>query len=643
MEAVMRGRSVYRRTAADEYAEVRAAAGVRQGDPSSPAAFALTLDPVLQAVEGGPEPAAELGGCRLRKTAAYFDDVTLIAPSVEAASNMAQRFADAARPINQQLRLPKCYAIVINADGDVKVDGQTIPRRDVDEGLSLMGLLCGAPAAEAKFVQSAATEALSLARLASQLPTQSFLLAVRLGVVPKLMHLCRQMRGGDAELAAFDKQLRDVVLDRLGLDEGDLPVPALFHLPLKWGGLGVMPLSRVRLCALGGLGVSLLSAPGVPGSIQRDLWAMLRATVGDEELVEGTLLGRVWRAMQQLGIEVRLDEHELRRGGVRMPSKGAQHRLWEAFAEEEARGVEAGLTREQLKVVKAAREPSSFALLSTFPTPCHSMTDVEATRAVVRRLCVPSDFGGEAMFGNQCPCCSKPLVEGHEFSCSATHSLAIGRHNDVTHILCRILKAAKCPVALERRLPGVDGEGRDEDGRRVQPDLVVQLPGKRAGGPLKTHFVDVTVGEVLAPAYHDYAVRGEVPLLMEERKRTRYREWMAAPERRAAVFDPVGVSSLGQWGPGAHALFEAVKRQCKASGVKLCLRWWFAQVAVVLAAYASKMRDAWVEAASAAFERRRAVVLAGKFDARARNDEVEIDSEAVPRDGDERWRGGWAA
>jgi len=177
----------------------------------------------------------------------------------------------------------------------------------------------------------------------------------------------------------------------------------------------------------------------------------------------------------------------------------------------------------------------------------------------------------------------------------------IQRHNAVTAVLCQLCTQTKQPVKME--------EFRRAQERNRRPDLTVTLPPERADDedvaaaaaaaareaagdarPTVRHYVDVAVGNVLAPTYEAAALMGTMPTLLERRKELDYAAWL---RDNPGVLVPFGCSSVGQLGPSALRLLSMIKGFCKRAGRPISLRWWMARLSVIFVRFGVRIADEW--------------------------------------------------
>ena len=456
-------------------------------------------------------------------------------------------------------------------------------------------------------------EALAVGRKLFALSAQSFMLAVRLVVIPKLMHVLRMCEfepdegDGASPWLRFDESLRALVCEKLGVDVATFPrlQPAL---PIRMGGLGLTSLELVRESAPAGALVTMLTqGAGVPEQIRRTLVRMTKACSANRILSSSTFLGQADRFLCRKGATSSADVSPfVSDQGKPIPGKGAQKLFCEAAALNVAKAVKDGDDDVVKRVLLTSAHPSASAWLSCFPTPLFRMDDGVFCHAVCMRLGIRVASSLTDLFGEQCPVCGAEIVEGHDLCCSAVKSLEIQRHNAVVALLHGMCRMTKCAVKVEPFIR------RPKDEKLHRPDLVVALPVDTRheegdvgrASPLVRHYVDVVVGNVLAPSAKAAALRGVQPDALEKKKAELYAGWKPADVGVAFRVHPFGCSNFGQLGTKALAVVDLLKRACKHSGSSLPVRWWFARLSVCLAVYASKMADEWASRCSKVINRR---------------------------------------
>jgi len=547
----------------------------------------------------------------------------LFAPSLPVLQELLDVFCAHSLPTGLEPNPAKCSFWTNVPESECPRLGPASIPRENGLVLDVMGtfIAAGGPTTERVHALTAAMdrvvdEALETGRKLLPSSLQSFLLALRLCIVPKLMHLVRlcELPDGDVldaaglvatrhPIARFDTEIAKLLCERLELLPNELPGGLLVNLPLRLGGLGLHSMSLTRDAALAGALVSMLApASKVPALWQVGLRQMLRATRDLPALRATCFLGHSLAALDRTGVTPDADFCTFVLAGDELTGRRAQHTLMQMDLERRAaelRAVPAGTRDPDVpvlpRVMNSTACVSASAWLSSFPSPLFKVDDCVMRHAVLMRLGVPMAAPLALVLGAKCPRCGEDLIEGHDMQCAqAVRSLQIQCHNAVVTLLSRMCRLTGEAVHVE---PYV----RTERVAR-RPDLTVLLPGPAAGG-LVRHHVDVAVGNVLAPSYVAAAREGGVPGLLERGKVADYRVWL---EHDGGVLHPFGCSTFAQLGPEANAFMELVKNVCERKEAPFCGRWWMARIGVCLAVYAARMADRWRGVASEAVNKRAA-------------------------------------
>ena len=153
------------------------------------------------------------------------------------------------------------------------------------------------------------------------------------------------------------------------------------------------------------------------------------------------------------------------------------------------------------------------------------------------------------------------------------------------------------PTSVDTRRGHNDNTNETQNKR---PDLRVTFePASLLGA--QSHFIDVKVGEPLAPSYaHLTADKGEsLPNHLEDLKAVAYRQWMRDnfPGHR---FWPFGVSTYGHLGANASSFLISVRDYAKENRYPFNLHYWHARIAKVCFEFISSTYCKWAEKVSGA-------------------------------------------
>jgi hypothetical protein len=618
----------------DEPAEIISQTGVRQGDPLSSMAFCLVLDPALRAaadVGDRDAPHATAGGISLVPCFGYHDDTYWLSQSKAGLRARYDAFLDVATKINLEFRLPKCWYCCShggNAEGDgghFEIDGQAISYRIPPSagGMELLGTCIGGSKFCRSHFATLAKDALTTAEALLPLSMQSFLIAIRQCIVPRLMHAIRSSDSLPIDtLGQFDVELRNLICERLSLGPFHSLsnfAKQLISLPIRLGGLGITELAAVGDAAAAGALVSMLSVDsGLPAVIAADLRRMFAGYHAEGPLCDShVFLGRAVKAFSRLGITPNADFNSFLRADKVLPSRHTQHVLWSAQLEaslEELRATAPPFLQKVLSatVVKESdRIPSpSSAWMTCYPAPIFRLSDRAVRLAVLERLGISDGCDHrdllEVAHRPGCPLCNKPMVDGHFFECNSVSRFEIKRHDAVTSLLHQMCLKTHAPVVIELTHLVRGDAGRDHLKR---PDLTVAWParvGARDPVPSVRHHLDVVTANVFAATYDRCSRDGSLANQREASKVADYRDFCHAHVGEA--FHPFCVTHLGQLGDGAKTFLELIKAQCKEAKVSFALKWWLARLSVSLVRFASWCLDAWTEQAAREVGRRRAAV-----------------------------------
>lgn len=622
----------------DEMAEIFSETGVRQGDPLSSMAFCLVLDPALRAAADVGErvaPLAEVLGVRLAPIVSYHDDTYILSGTKAGLRARFGAFRRAAAKVNLGFQIPKCWyfcscpgegpCLGDDDEGEgFAVEGREIPYRTlVDGGMELLGAAIGGVAFASSHFTSLVQDALEIAKASLHLSMQSFLIAMRQCVVPKLMHAVRSSEYIPLDvLKPFDLALRELICDRLALGPYASLSPdarSLIDLPIRLGGLGITPLAGVGAAAVAGAIISLVSVgsglPDIFATDLRRLLASLAGTPADTRVC--CLLSRALDAFSRLDIAPSADYTTFSKDAKALPISHTQHALWDSLLEPQAEKLAATASPFLRKVLSATvakkddriTNPGS-AWLTCYPAPLFRISDRAFRLSVLERLGLSDGLDErELLVDNRrpgCPLCSKPLADGHFFDCDDVSRFEIQRHDAVTSLLFQMCLKTRSPVVMEMTHSKPAGAPRDSVKR---PDLTVAWParvGARDPAPSVRHHVDVVTANVFAVTYDRYSREGALANHREEGKRRDYQSFMREHPRE--VFHPFGVTHMGQLGDGAKLFLKTIKERCVECNVSFSLKWWLTRLSVTLVRFASWTLDSWTEHAAKEVGRRRAAL-----------------------------------
>ena len=247
---------------------------------------------------------------------------------------------------------------------------------------------------------------------------------------------------------------------------------------------------------------------------------------------------------------------------------------------------------ETQKQFLSSASSSASSFLTAIPTPALKLDDRAFINGIYMRCGVQTHEHYTTVIGDYCPLCHNVFHEGHQRYCTALKAGAIERHDQVKHIVFEMVHNVPGSICkLEARL-GVRHERRQHDiifG--LTTDAVPETPFSR-------HFIDVAVGDTLAPSYATRALKGEVPDKLEETKVTDYGAW---PMENHGTLWPFGMSCSGQLGTTALKLMDKLKEEANKAKKPFYKKWGCARFAVTALRAASKMGTIWAHKASGRF------------------------------------------
>lgn len=103
-------------------------------------------------------------------------------------------------------------------------------------------------------------------------------------------------------------------------------------------------------------------------------------------------------------------------------------------------------------------------------------------------------------------------------------------------------------------------------------------------------FLDISVGEVLAPSHHSASLSASLPSKIEKVKDSKYAELCASSN---AEFFPIAFSSCGQIGEKALSFFKILQKIAIANNRSLFLPSWFASLTAIHARTLHQMSLNW--------------------------------------------------
>lgn len=493
--------------------------GAQQGDPMGPALFAITIQPIVQAV-------------KTEFNMWYLDDGS-VADSPSRVLNAFDTVRSMSASLGLSLNCAKCEVGFCGGSATEKEDALQRFRTvapEIQELRPETTCLLGAPLTEEATETVLGKKTKELKRLASKLrhlTAHSAFYLLRASIsIPRLIYFlrCSPSWRRPQHLLAYDEALREALEVTLN---GQLPTNAWTQAswPVRLGGLGVRRAADVAVpCFLSSANSSSsLVNKILPPSLHHSDAALVE---GEEEWIE--LAGEAIPAGELKNLQPAWDDPLLKRSVTRQ--------------------IEACITQEDTARLKAGQQPHAGAWLLALPS---SQLGTHLPNESFRVAC-SLRLGVVLCQPHQCVCGSEVDKFGyHGLRCKKSAG-RWSRHSAANDILARALQSCGVPALKEPV-----GCSR-EDGKR--PDGITLIPWSRG----KSLVWDYTCVDSFAPSHLPSTSReaGAAAAAAEVKKSRKYSFLLDR-----YLFVPVAMETTGVWGKDAIGFVKEIgRRLADASG-----------------------------------------------------------------------------
>jgi hypothetical protein len=413
--------------------------GVRQGDPLGPALFAVGIQEVLEQLSHE-FPAVHIH--------AYLDDVSAAGECDDLVA-FANRFSELAASCGLVVNTSKSELLLpLNNPLPQSAHNLQLKR----DGLVVLGTPIGVREFEEEWCLSRVQEMKKLLMVKSGIgvPVQCRYILLRESIIPALNHLLRTVPPSHRKDATeeFDNTVREVARSLLGTDyfqdEEEFENSFQWRFPLRYGGLGLVP-------------VSMVSLPAYVASV----W---EAGTGFEDRERSSLV----QDLREQDVDI--SEDDLRK---QAPNRKQQKSLVDQVVRGSFTRFFRGQQEDVKARIKAAQQVGAHDWLRALPTSSTKrFSDLQWRMGVRLRLGLPLTSQPLPGF---CPLCDSLIddVGSHAFKCAYgdIHNVRVDRHNQIRDTLAGGLASWGFPVKREPLIK--TGSGHRGDVEIVQSDCPV--------------------------------------------------------------------------------------------------------------------------------------------------------------------------